>query len=542
MTGTTLLQDLGVLLIGGTGAVFLLRPLRVPALVAYIVAGLLLGPVLGVVHVTADVHLISELGVALLLFLVGLEMSLDRVREVGRVAVVSGLIQVVGTAAAGFGVGLLAGLAPLQAAVAGLAVSFSSTAVVVNLLNRAGELGERHGRLALGILLVQDVVVIAVLTVLAGLAGPGAGGADVLRRLGGAAGGMALLVGGAVVAARFLLPPLFDRVAAERETLFVWSLSWCFLFILAAGSFHLSVELGAFLAGLAVAQLPLAHDLSRRVASLTTFFLAIFFVSLGVELEPAAAAGWPWAVAALSLLVLPGKGLLLAWILACLGEDEETAVRTGLVLSQASEFSFVLVGTAAAAGLVGPELAAVVGVVGLATIAASSYGILESGRIYRGLRDGWPVGLLAARGRGAAADEPDRLEGHVIVVGMNPLGRTLVRRLVDAGARVLALDTDIRKLADLPAPTLQGSAQDPAVLAEAGLGRARLLVSALRIEDVNEVLAHRCREAGVPASIHAFDPSVVERLAATGVDHLIFSRDEGTRRVADRLRALGVLG
>jgi len=124
---------------------------------------------------------------------------------------------------------------------------------------------------------------------------------------------------------------------------------------------------------------------------------------------------------------------------------------------------------------------------------------------------------------------------------MNPLGRALVRRLAEEGERVLAVDTDPRKLSDLPAETLAGSAHDPAVLAEAGLDDARLLVSALRIEDVNEVLAHLCRRAGVPSAIHAFDPSTVERLRASGADHLIVSRDEGTRRIADELRKAGAL-
>lgn len=542
MTGASLLQDLGVLLVAGSTAALLLRPFRVPGVVAYIGAGLLLGPVTAVVDVTPGVQLISELGVALLLFLVGLEMSLERVRAVGRVAVQAGLAQMTLTTGAGIGIGLLAGLEPSVALVAGLAVSFSSTAVVVKLLDGAGELGAHHGQLALGILLVQDVVVILALTVLAGVAGADGGTAETVRRVGEALGGMAVLVGGAALAARFLLPTLFRRVASERETLFVWSLAWCFLFILAAEAFHLSVELGAFLAGLAVAQLPEAHDLGRRVAPLTSFFLAVFFVALGVELEPGAASGAVGVVAALALLATPGKGILVAWLLARLGEDEETAVRTGVVLSQTSEFSFILVGAAAVAGLTSPELTAVIGVVGLLTISLSSYGILESGWIHERLRRTGVLGVLGATGRRRGEGAGEISGGHVIVVGMNPLGRTLVRRLVEAGERVLAVDTDPRKLTGLPAPTLQGSVQDPAVLAEAGLQKARLLVSALRIEDVNELLAHRCRAAGVPASIHAFDPSVVERLLESGVDHLIFSRDQGTGRIAAGLRALGILG
>ncbi|NIP58904.1 MAG: portal protein, partial [Gemmatimonadetes bacterium] len=411
-------------------------------------------------------------------------------------------------------------------------------------------------RISVGILLVQDLVVIVSLTVLAGLsgtegAGHGGGAAagvprpgGITARLGQAFLGMGVLVAVTIGAARGLLPRLFGWVAGERETLYVWSLTWCFLLILGAEAFHLSPEMGAFLAGLALAQLPVAHDLYRRVAPLTNFFLAVFFVSLGVGMDPGAAAEEVALVAALVLFVLLGKGTLIAWLLARMGQDEETAFRAGVTLGQASEFSFILVGLAVAADLVSPGLASAVAMTGLVTIAVSTYGILGSDGLYRRLRGGRLLRLLGAPppGRGPEADEAERLSSHVVVVGMNLLGRTLARRLVEAGRRVVAVDTDPRKLDDLPCPTIHGDALDPAVLEEAGLGRARLLVSALRIEDVNVVLAHRCREAGVVCSVHAFDPSVVERLEETGADHLIVARDEGTRQVFRRLRELGTVG
>lgn len=556
MTESFLLRDLGIILVAGAALSLLGRLVRVPAIVAYIAAGLLLGPVIGAVEVTGTLEVISETGVALLLFLVGLELSLDRVRDVGGVALGAGFLQVGLTWAGGVALSLALGLEAIPAAVVGLAVAFSSTAVVVKLLEERRELQAEHGRISVGILLVQDLVVIVSLTLLAGLSGGDGGGhaggasagglgaGGIAARLGRALLGMGVLITVAAVAARRLLPRLFGWVAGERDTLFVWSLTWCFLLILGAEAFHLSPEMGAFLAGLALAQLPVAHDLYRRVAPLTNFFLAVFFVSLGVRMDPGAAADEPALVAALALFVLVGKGSLIAWLLARMGRSEETAFRTGVTLAQASEFSFILVALAVAADLMSPGLASAVGVAGLVTIAVSTYGILGSDGLYRRLRGGRLLGLLGAPppaeavGTGAA----ELLSGHVIVVGMNLLGRTLVRRLAGAGRSVAAVDTDPRKLEDLPAPAIHGDVLDPSVLEEAGLSRARLLVSALRIEDVNVVLAHRCRKAGIACSIHAFDPSVVERLQEAGADHLIVARDEGTRKVFQRLRELGAVG
>jgi len=556
MTESLLLRDLGTILVAGATLSLLGRVVRVPAIVAYIAAGLLLGPVTGVVEVTGGLEVISETGVALLLFLVGLELSLARVRDVGALALGAGFLQVGLTWAGGFGLCVALGIEPIPAVIVGLAVAFSSTAVVVKLLEERGELRAGHGRISVGILLVQDLVVIVSLTVLAGLSGTEAAGhgggaaagvprpGGITARLGQAFLGMGVLVAVTIGAARGLLPRLFGWVAGERETLYVWSLTWCFLLILGAEAFHLSPEMGAFLAGLALAQLPVAHDLYRRVAPLTNFFLAVFFVSLGVGMDPGAAAEEVALVAALVLFVLLGKGTLIAWLLARMGQDEETAFRAGVTLAQASEFSFIVVGLAVAADLVSAGLASAVAMTGLVTIAVSTYGILGSDGLYRRLRGGRLLRLLGAPppGRGPEAEEAERLSSHVIVVGMNLLGRTLARRLVEAGRRVVAVDTDPRKLDDLPCPTIHGDALDPAVLEEAGLGRARLLVSALRIEDVNVVLAHRCREAGVVCSVHAFDPSVVERLEETGADHLIVARDEGTRQVFRRLRELGAVG
>lgn len=546
MTESLLLRDLGWILVAAAVLALLTRPLRVPGVVAYILAGVVLGPVTGLIEVTAELEVLAELGVALLLFLVGLDLRVERIREVGGVAVAAGAAQVVVTFGAGLGLALALGFELPASLVVALAVTFSSTAVVVKLLGQKRELGARHGQIAVGILLVQDVAVVLALTLVGGLAPTegGAAGAGILGQLLPPLAALAALSVAALLAARWVLPPLFRAVSRVPEIVLVWSLAWLTLFILVAELTHLPLEIGAFLAGIALAQLPEAEELGRRVGPLTNFFLAVFFVALGIQIEPAAAASRPGAVAALVVFVLAGKTTILFWILARRGEDEPTGFRAALSLAQISEFSFVLAALATGAGLLDPATLSVIGAAGLVTIAVSSYLILEDESLYRAARN---RGLL--RPFRASAPEPGPTpvtelpaEGHVIVVGMNALGRILVRRIAGLGRDVVAVDRDPGKLAGLPARTVHGDVEHPDVLEDANLTGAALLISALQIEDANKLLAYRSRRAGVPASIHVFNPSVAGELYEMGVEHLMAPKDEGARRIGERLRSLGVLG
>lgn len=539
-----LLADLALILVAAALAATTASAVRAPKIVGYIAAGLVLGPATGLLSVTEAVDLMAEVGIALLLFLVGLELSFEKVREVGRVVVLAGLAQVAATLVVGLGLGWLLGLPLVEALVLALALTFSSTVVVVKILDQRRELDARYGRISVGILLVQDVVVVVALTVMAGLGRTGSVDAsEVARGLLLAFAGMAALLGVALAAARWLLPPVFGWMSRQREGLFIWSLCWCFLFILGAESLHLSLEVGAFLAGISVAQLPYNHDLRRRVHPLMNFFIAVFFVLLGARMDLGAAAGAWREGLLLSAFVLVGKPLLFLWILPRLGEGERDSLWTGITLSQISEFSFILAAMALSGGLIGDDLLALIGLVGLITISASTVLMALTEELTSVARRSGLTRLFGADRPGRVrADEGKPLTGHVVVAGMNALGRRLVRELHQAGERVLAVDVDPAKLADLPTQTLVGSVDREAVLEEANVQSARLVISALQIEDTNNLLAYRCRELGVPCSIHAFHQSVVRDLEEIGADHLIVSKNAGMHQLAAALRQVGIIG
>lgn len=540
MVDEPLLRDLAFIVLAGTTFVLLARVAKVPSIVGYIAAGLVLGPVLGLVEVTEWVHLIAEVGIALLLFLVGLELSLDKIRDVGRVAVYAGIGQVIFTAAGGMAVCLLLGFDWLASLFIATALTFSSTVVVVKLLDQKDELDSVYGRIAVGIFLVQDIVVVVALTFLSGI------GRDDAMELGDAAvnlgiafGGMALILVVAALAARFALPRLFGWIAGRENALFIWALCWCFLLVMGAEAMEISLEIGAFLAGISLAQLPYNDELRRRVHPLMNFFIAVFFVSLGIQMEFGAAAEYWVPAVLLSLFVLLGNPLIFMLIISRMGYTERTSFLTSVTVAQISEFSFILAALGLATGVIDEGILSLIGVVGLVTIATSSYMILYNHSFYRLVKR---LRLLAPfRAREGSEEEPrEEWRDHVIVVGMNTLGRRIAVELHERGETVLAVDTDPGKLRDLPGPTMIGNVNYMAVLEEAGLHHARLLVSALRIEDTNRLLAYRAQRAGVPAAIHALDREMVSELRRIGVDHLLNSRRAGVEQTAEVLREEGV--
>ena len=547
MSGVVFLQEMGIIAVCAAILVAIGRMVRMPAIVVYLLCGILLGPVLGWVEIGEGLGLVSETGIALLLFLVGLELSVCKVRDVGKVALLGGFLQVAVTAALGFGLSLGLGFGLMEAMFLAMALTFSSTVVVVKLLTEKGEIESLYGRIAVGVLLVQDLVVIVLLTFLAGMSGVKAGldagavGFGLLK----AFGGMAALVAVAMVAAKYLLPRPFRWAARSPEILLIWALSWCFLMVLGAHAFGLSHEVGAFLAGMSLAQLPYNENLRMRVHPLMNFFIAVFFVTLGVRIDFDGALGQLGATAALAAFVLIGKPLVFLGIIGGMGYGRKTAFLTGLTLAQTSEFSFILAGLAMGKGLIGGEVMLVTALVGVGTIAISSYMINQSHGLYA-----WLLKLGAFRFRflDGKPEVTDRivqpghgLEQHVIVIGMNALGRELVKRLVAKGERTLAVDTDPVKLEGLPGRTLLGSVDYLSVLEEAGFAKAKFIVSALQIEETNDLLAYREKSVDVPCAIHVVDLSVVENLLELEADYLMVSKVDGVKAQLRTLKEMGVL-
>ena len=536
-----LLLHLGFIVITAATFAFVGKLIRMPTIVGYILAGVVLGPLLKLIEIDDSLDLISELGIALLLFLVGLELSFEKIKDLGRVALILGGCQVLLTAIGGTLVAYSIGFGLIEAIFLGGTVTFSSTVVVIKLLDQKGVMNRLYARISVALFLAQDIVVIGALTVLTGF-----GGSEPLTPMemvinfSQAFGGMALLLTLALIAARYLLPKPFAWAARAPDTVFIWALCWCFLVVMLAHQFHLSVEIGAFLAGIAIAQLPIHEDLHRRLHPLMAFFIAVFLVTLGIKMDLSSFSRvWPAALG-LSAFVLLIKPLIVFNILARIRFSEYTAFQTAVATGQVSEFAFILLALGATTGLIGADIVALGGLVGIITIALSSYLIIHSEALYR---------LFARTGvlrifRAKQEDDVEALrhrKAHSIVVGMNALGREIVQQLTQRGERVLAIDTDPNKLEGLgTADILIGNVEYQSVVEEIGLREAKIVVSALQIEDTNHMLAYRCRSAGVPCAIHAFDMSVVDDLLDLNTTYLMMPAADGVVQQRKLMQQEGV--
>ncbi|MBI5465967.1 MAG: cation:proton antiporter [Candidatus Kerfeldbacteria bacterium] len=536
-----LFLDLSAIVVVAAALGLIARLLKQPLILAYVVAGFLLGPqVLGFISDPDFVHTLSSFGIALVLFLVGLELDLERLRSLGRVSIILGLAQVVSTAAIGYVIVKAFGLASLPAAYIAIALTFASTIIVVKLLSEQQSLESLYGRLTVGILLVQDFIAMLALIVLSGFQANGSAipttGALALIILKGLG-----IMGFTYLASRYFLPTLFTTLAKSAEMLMLASLAWCFILALLAVGLGFSIEIGSFLAGLALASLPYHLEIIGRVRSLRDFFVTIFFVMLGSQLTLTAAAQTP--VIVLSLFVLIGQPLIVMTIMGLWGYRKRTGFLVGLTMAQVSEFSLILMALGLKLGHVSAADVSLVTLVGIITITISSYLITYGEKLYR-----WCTPFLSVfeRAQGTAEhgwSEPTTISGHVVLFGYHRLGEKIVATLEKLGQQVLIVDFNpsvIKHLAARGKLCLYGDMSDLEIQDKCGLARSTMIIST--VPDSNDNLALladvRRHKLNIPVYLTATTWHDTKELYAAGADYVIFPHYLSAEHFSTMLQAL----
>jgi Kef-type K+ transport system membrane component KefB len=490
-----LLTSIGFSIIAAAVLAFLARRLNQPLILGYILAGAVLGPHVGF-HVVADeasIELIAEIGLILLLFLIGLEISLPRLLQAGRAITVTGLLQVP----------ICAGLAwvmlgPVVASTGGqfdrlylaVATALSSTLIVVKLLSDKFELGTFGGRVTLGVLIFQDLYAIAFLAIQPNLQNLQA--LLLLRSLVAGVG----LVGGTWLLARFVLPAHFRIIAKSSELVVVSAMAWCFLVAGVAGWAGLSKEMGALIAGVVIASYPYGTEVISRVGGVRDFFLTLFFVALGLKIpEPSI----PAVLAALGgvVFVVLSRFLAMYPLFAFLRLDTRTAGVVAINLAQISEFALVIFSLGTVYKHISPAANSLILYTVLLTAIISTYGILYNHGIAT-----WLAGLLNALGlrrwfgsapaapaAGAAetnAGEDDEAGRDVFLLGVSREGLAFVQYLARTESalkdRLVAIDFNPEMLERLRAYGVEhhyGDIANMATLEHAGIGRAAIVISGI---------------------------------------------------------------
>ncbi|MEM6354140.1 MAG: cation:proton antiporter [Pseudomonadota bacterium] len=480
--------EIAALLVLSAGVGFLGLLLRQPLIVSFIAVGILSGPsALDIARSDEEIDLLAELGIAILLFLVGLKLDFNLVRTLGPVALVTGLGQVVFTTIFGFLIGLALGLDAFTAIYVAVALTFSSTIIIVKLLSDKREIDALHGRIALGFLIVQDIVVVMAMIALSAIAvGGSADGdgalTDVLRVLGYGAAMLSFVA----LFIRYAADPLVERLARAPELLVSFAIGWAALLAAIGHYLGFGKELGGLLAGVSLASTPYREAIAARLASLRDFLLLFFFIALGASLDLSVLGASIGPAIALSLFVLIGNPLIVLAIMGAMGYRKRTGFLAGLTVAQISEFSLIFMAMGVTIGHVAEGGLGLVTLVGLVTIAASTYMITFSHQLY-GLFE--PALGIFERRRPTAeeADDGGAARPHdVILFGLGRYGLGIAAALRDGGQRILGVDFSpeaVRHARMLGHDAVFGDATDPEFLAHLPLSRAHWLVMAVPEHD-----------------------------------------------------------
>ncbi len=475
--------EFAALLVLAAGIGLLGLTLRQPLIVSFIAVGMVAGPsVLNLVHADAHIELLAELGVAVLLFLVGLKLDLKLIRTLGPVSLTTGLGQVVFTSVIGFFLCLALGLDALTSVYVAVALTFSSTIIVVKLLSDKREIDSLHGQIALGFLIVQDLVVVLAMVVLSGLGIGAVAEAPALEIAMTLLSGIALL-GVVGVFIRYLADPVMRRVARAPELLICFVIGWAALLAALGDYLGLGKELGGLLAGVSLASTPFRESIASRLSSLRDFLVLFFFIALGTRLDLGGLDQELFAAGVLSLFVLIGNPLIVLVIMGAMGYRKRTGFLAGLTVAQISEFSLIFMAMGLSIGQVGEAALGLVTLVGLITIALSTYMITYSHELYAVIEP-----LLGPFERKVpyrelqAEDVDTRARFDVLLFGLGRYGTAIARRLAQNGLRVLGVDFNpevLRTWRDPEITVVYGDATDPEFVAGLPLRGAKWAISAV---------------------------------------------------------------
>lgn len=526
----------GVLAIVTVAAV-LFRLLRQPLIISYIVTGFLVGPsVLDLIHNQEAFESFSQIGVTLLLFIIGLGLNAGIIRSTGKPVITTFAVITAGLGLLGFLTGRLLGFGVAESLVVAVSLLFSSTIIVIKSLSDKKEQSRLYGQIAVGILLVEDIVAtLALLGVSATTGGNTSWGDMSMLLIKGLGLGAALVFAGLVI-----MPGLARFFARSQELLYVFALAWAFGVASVFWKAGFSLEVGALFAGVTFAHLPYAQAMSTRLKPLRDFFIVLFFIGLGesLHLDNVASAIGPALI--FSALIMITKPLFTMISLGFLGYTKQTGFKAAMHLSQISEFSVVLIVLAQTTGVADTHLVVVMTLTAVITIGMSAYLMKYDDELYRRFR-----AVLGVFERSKTKHEVSAISHYpLILCGYHEGGYEFVRTFREMKKRYIVIDYNpevIETLEHRHINHLYGDATDGELLDEIGVHKAELMVSTITDASANlAILNHLSRRnKGVTFICHASSYDEAEKLYDRGAAYVILPHFLGMKQVNDFIRQNG---
>lgn len=458
--------------------------LKQPLIVSFIAVGILVGPSgFGLIRAHEPIDLLAEMGIALLLFIVGLKLDLHTIKTMGPVATATGLGQVLFTSVFGFLIAHSLGLSTIHAVYVAVALTFSSTIIIVKLLSDKKEIDSLHGRIAVGFLIVQDIVVVLVMIGLSVFGeGPGMKESAAMEIIFVMVKG-ALFLGGILLVMRYVLPPVFKVLAKTQELLILSAIAWAVFLAALGDALGFSKEVGAFLAGVAVASTPYRESIGTRLVTLRDFLLLFFFINLGARLNLPVLGSQIGNALIFSSFVLVGNPIIVMTIMGVMGYRKRTGFLAGLTVAQISEFSLILGALGLNLGHIDMDTMGLITLVGLITITISTYMIIYSTQLYKVLS---PV--LAVFEKKTPHKEQSQCSvktespAEVLLFGLGNYGSSIACNLLQRKKKVIGVDFDpevLEQWRKRNIPVMYGDVEDPDILDYLSIHKIRWVVSTI---------------------------------------------------------------
>ncbi|HLD79541.1 MAG TPA: cation:proton antiporter [Candidatus Nanoarchaeia archaeon] len=475
----------------------IMRFFKQPLIIGYILTGIIVGPsLLNLISTTDTITLFSHMGVALLLFVVGLGLDPKVIKEVGLVSIVTGVGQAIFTTAIGFFLSLTLGFSTLTSIYIGLALSFSSTILILKLLSDKNETETLYGKISIGFLLVQDLLAILTLIIVSSLNG-GMNAQTIV--VGVALKGLALLVGLFLIGL-YILPHVTRVVAKNQEMLLLFSISWAFALSLLFFKTGFSLEIGALIAGVTLSLSPYRYEISSKMKPMRDFFLVLFFIMLGYQIGFSDLQQNIWPVILFSLLVLIGNPLSILILMGLMGHTKRNGFLAGWTVAQIGEFSHILIALGITIGHLGQEVLSIITAVALITIAVSSYLFLYAGKMYPHVSR--YLSIFEKKNVKAAVPRLGHKKYDVILFGCDRVGHDLIVLFKRLKQRFLIVDHNpeiVSSLSKKGMKCIYGDASDMELLDELHLSKVKMVVSTIPDFEINTNIISKVREVNSSA-------------------------------------------
>jgi Kef-type K+ transport system membrane component KefB len=509
----------------------LMRALKQPLIISYIISGLLLGPYFfDAIASTYVLETVSHLGIAMLLFIIGLGLNPKQIKDVGKPAITIGIGQIVITAALGFLLAYAFGYLPQTSIYIALAMTLSSTAVILKTLSDKKDTARLYGKISLGFLLVQDLVAAGILVYIASV---GAGGPILMTLLEGL-GWLTLIGGGLFLISQYMLPKISGFLAGSQEYLFLFAVAWGLGVSALVALAGLSIEIGALLAGVTLSTQIYAREMSSRLRPLRDFFLLFFFITLGAGLDLGTFSSILLPVIAFAIFELVINPLILMSLAGFFGYKKRTSFKTAVTAGQVSEFSLVFILLALEVGEVTDEVVALVTLVGLVTIAGSTYMMHYDDLLYEWFED-W---LSIFERKKTTKTDTEEQYADIFLFGYTGSSRSFMDSFQRMDYSYMVIDYDPQKIDDLKKKNIDhhyGDATDPEFMESIHVDEGILVISTINDFDTNLALVKYMNRVNPDTVVVAFSeyPAEAAVLYENGATYVIMPHFLGSEHVMD---------